>query len=86
MCKHVGRNVRPEVIWVEGGQVQAATCLACAEQVDASDAELPLDAMDAICAECAGLSGIPTEAKMPDGFYEWRSGEWVRRADTGRAQ
>jgi hypothetical protein len=76
ICEHTGKNKSPDVLWIESGQVQAAVCFDCASKVDSD-----LDArLEAVCATCAQIEGIPTAAKMPDGFYDRHDGQWIRQS------
>lgn len=76
ICEHTGKNKSPEVLWIESGKLQAAVCFDCAKKVD-SDSDAPLEA---VCATCAQIEGIPTAAKMADGFYDRRDGRWIRQS------
>jgi hypothetical protein len=83
VCEHLQGRV-PDVLWIDNGEVQAAVCFACADEVEAKDnADVP--AMKTICVTCARMENIPIAAKMDDGFYDRRgergeNGEqWVKR-------
>jgi hypothetical protein len=86
VCGHIMERAdkNPDVLWVEAGEIQAAVCFACADQTNSANDldEDPPEAMHPLCAECARLERVPTAVKMPDGFYEWHDGQWLRQADT----
>jgi hypothetical protein len=84
-CEHVMKrsNKFPDVIWIDAGKIEAAVCFDCAhsaKEANVTGGEPP-EAMRPICAECARVEGLPTNAKMPDGFYEWHDGQWEKQPD-----
>jgi hypothetical protein len=79
VCDHV-RGRRPDIIWVVSGKVEAAVCLACADDIEANTMKVE-DSLKMLCTECAQIENIPTVAKMPDGFYEWLDGRWIQQID-----
>lgn len=87
ICSHLKPNGFPDVLWIESGEVQAAVCFRCAQDVNTAkdDTADPPAAMQTLCTTCAGIAGIPVSAKMPDGFYEYHEKQWVKQPQEGDA-
>jgi hypothetical protein len=82
VCDHIRArpNTPPDMILLENGEVQFALCFACAREANCgTDSDEPPEALRPLCVECARISGIPTAAKMADGFYHWQDGQWQRQ-------
>jgi hypothetical protein len=82
VCDHVRARPsgQPDVLCLQNGEVQFAVCFACTRQVNSgSDSDEPPEAFKPLCVECARICGIPTAAKMRNGFYERHAGEWIRQ-------
>lgn len=78
ICDHISE--RPDVIWVEAGKVQMAVCGKCAQKISAEDPEVE-SCLKPLCISCARVQGLPTTARMSDGFYEWRGSGWIKESD-----